>query len=222
MNSYDETHLLMCEKEELVKYILELRERDEEAMKLSMTQNEAFMNQLERKDSVIGDRNEEIENWHKENNSLTKQLNRFPENSAGYTQEEFEEMVNVMEDITEHHDYEDKDEEIDYQLIKVGKYMKLKKDDLFIDIFILDEGVWPQKHYSNLSFINDEYKPFRKAMFGSLEVSIPHKAEEYLHRILPEWNNKAIIYNHKSKGKKTISLNNEMKKPYLPCVKEGI
>ena len=109
-------------------------------------------------------------------------------------------------------------EGIDYQLIKVGKYMKLKKDDLFIDIFILDEGVWPQKHYSNLSFINDEYKPFRKAMFGSLEVSIPHKAEEYLHRILPEWNNKAIIYNHKSKGKKTISLNNEMKKPYLPCV----
>ena len=107
-------------------------------------------------------------------------------------------------------------EGIDYQLIKVGKYMKLKKDDLFIDIFIVDEGVWPQKHFSNLSFINDEYKPFRTAMFGSIKVSIPHKAEEYLDRILPEWNTQAIIYNHKSNNKKKISLIPSMRQPYLP------
>ena len=193
MNSYDETHLLMCEKEELVKYILELRDNDEEAMKLSMSQNERFMNQLERKDNqletkdrLIECRGEEIAKSHIDINSLTaeleladfeihrlegeleetvnvmeditkhpdyeahmnkypyeleeennelkrlnetrkrlylksynenkelnerndkleEELNRFPENSAGYTQEEFEEMVNVMEDITEHPDYD--------------------------------------------------------------------------------------------------------------------
>ena len=103
-----------------------------------------------------------------------------------------------------------------YKLVKVGKYIKLKKDNIFIDIFIVDEGKWGQKHFSNLSFINDEYKPFRTAMFGSIEVSIPHKSEEYLDRILPNWNTEAIIYNHRIKGKKKISLNEELRLPYLP------
>ena len=53
-------------------------------------------------------------------------------------------------------------------------------------------------------------------MFGSIEVSIPHKSEEYLHRILPDWDTTAIIYNHKVKDKKKITLTDEMRQPYLP------
>lgn len=104
----------------------------------------------------------------------------------------------------------------EYKLIKVGKYMKLKKDNLWIDIFILDDGIFPQQHYKNISFKEDEYKPFSKAMFGSIEVSIPHKSEEYLHRILPDWDTTAIIYNHRIKGKKKVELTEEMRQPYLP------
>ena len=99
MNSYDETHLLMCEKEELVKYILELRERDEET--------------------------------ETRNNQLREELDRFPENSAGYTQEEFEEMVNVMEDITEHPDYDNLEIEEDRKKWETEIYKendKLNKD----------------------------------------------------------------------------------------------
>tara|TARA_R110000787_G_C13372578_1_gene440973 strand:- start:89 stop:646 length:558 start_codon:yes stop_codon:yes gene_type:complete len=107
-------------------------------------------------------------------------------------------------------------EGIEYELVKTGKYYKLKKDNLHIDIFIVDEGVWPQQHFKNLSFIGDEYKPFRTAKFGEIEVSIPNKSEEYLDRILPEWNTTAIIYNHQSNDKQKISLTAELRQPYLP------
>ena len=104
-----------------------------------------------------------------------------------------------------------------YKLVKVGKYMKLKKDNLWIDIFLLDDWCFPQKHFSNLSFTNDELFPLRKCMFGDIEVNIPCKAEEYLHRILPEWDTVAYIYNHHTKGKKKMSLTDELKLPYLPA-----
>jgi len=94
-----------------------------------------------------------------------------------------------------------------YQLVRVGKYAKLKYDDLWIDIFLLDdEWGFPQHHFHNLSFREGEVYPIRKTMFGDIEINIPHKSEEYLHRILPEWDKYAIIYNHKSKNKKKISL----------------
>jgi len=94
-----------------------------------------------------------------------------------------------------------------YQLVRVGKYAKLKYDDLWIDIFLLDdEWGFPQQHFHNLSFKEGEVYPIRKTMFGDIEINIPHKSEEYLHRILPEWDKYAIIYNHKSKNKKKISL----------------
>tara|TARA_R110000824_G_scaffold399689_1_gene605502 strand:- start:71 stop:943 length:873 start_codon:yes stop_codon:yes gene_type:complete len=134
MNSYDETHLLMCEKEELVKYILELRDNDEEAMKLSMTQNEAFMDQLERKDSVIGDRNEEIENWHKENKNLKEELDEKDEEldekdeDIHKLEEELDETVNVMEDITEHPDYEYLMNKYPYGLEEENNELKKESD----------------------------------------------------------------------------------------------
>jgi phosphorylcholine metabolism protein LicD len=104
-----------------------------------------------------------------------------------------------------------------YQLKKVGKYLKLKYQELWIDIFILEDGVFPQKHFANLSFIDDELLPLRTATFGNIEVTIPNKAEQYLDRILPRWNEEVLIYNHKSKGQKKMSLTAELRKPY--CVK---
>ena len=41
------------------------------------------------------------------------------------------------------------------ELVGVGKYMKVKKPGnkkVWIDVFILDNGVWPQKHYSDIAF----------------------------------------------------------------------
>jgi len=106
-------------------------------------------------------------------------------------------------------------EGIDYKLVKVGKYYKLKKDNLSIDIFILDDGAFPQQHFKKYNFKENEYKPFRQSMFGSIEVNIPHKTEEYLDRTFPEWDTIAMIYNHKVKDKQKITLTPSMRQPYL-------
>ena len=103
-----------------------------------------------------------------------------------------------------------------YKLVKVGKYCKLKKDNLWIDIFLLTDWKFPQKHYSNLSFKNDELFPLRQEKFGDIVVNIPNKAEEYLTRILPGWLMTAVIYNHKVKKKKTLDLTDELRQAYLP------
>ncbi len=103
-----------------------------------------------------------------------------------------------------------------YKLVRVGKYIKLKKDKLWIDIFVLDDWKFPQRHFKNLSFIDDELFPLRQAKFGDIVVNIPHKSEEYLSRILPGWDTTAIIYNHKVKKKTSYELTPELKLPYLP------
>jgi len=105
-----------------------------------------------------------------------------------------------------------------YKLVRVGKYAKLKYDDLWIDIFLLDdEWGFPQQHFHNISFIEGEVYPIRKVMFGDIEINIPHKSEEYLHRILPEWDTYAVIYNHKNKGRIKMSFKDhpELLKPFL-------
>ena len=105
-----------------------------------------------------------------------------------------------------------------YQLVRVGKYAKLKYDDLWIDIFLLDDDwIFPQKHFANISFLPHEVYPIRKSMFGHIEINIPHKSEEYLHRILPEWDKYAVIYNHKNKHKIKMSFKDhpELLKPFL-------
>ena len=106
----------------------------------------------------------------------------------------------------------------EYKLIKVGKYMKLKKDNLWIDIFILDDGEYPQKHWKSYNFLKKEYIPFKQTKFGNVIVNIPNETEIYLDRTYPEWKTTALIYNHKTKGKKMMSLTDELKQPYLPLV----
>ena len=104
-----------------------------------------------------------------------------------------------------------------YQLVKVGQYMKLKYKDIFIDIFILDEkGNFPQRHWSSYSYIDDELYPTQTTLFGSIEVNIPHRVDEYLHRTMPDWDKVAMIYNHRSKEKDVLFLTDELKVPYLP------
>lgn len=51
--------------------------------------------------------NEKLQRLEEENEKLEEELNRYPENSAGYTQEEIDEMVSIKEDISEHPDYDE-------------------------------------------------------------------------------------------------------------------
>jgi hypothetical protein len=103
----------------------------------------------------------------------------------------------------------------EYKLRRVGKYIKLKKDNLFIDIFILDDGIYPQKHWSAYNFLEGELYPLQESYFGDIQVNVPHKCIEYLDRTFPNWNVEAVIYNHKSIGKETMTLTDELRKPYL-------
>ena len=61
---------------------------------------------------------------------LEEQLNRYPEGAAGYTNEEFEELVNVMDDIENHPDY-DQDERFEsgYDAGRCSVEIADEKDD---------------------------------------------------------------------------------------------
>ena len=106
-------------------------------------------------------------------------------------------------------------------LVGVGKYMKVKhpkNKNVWIDIFILKNGVWPQDHYKDIAFKPGELYPLKKGKFGKLTMNIPHKSDKYLDRIFKDWRKVAYIYNHHTKGKKKVSFKDypELKKPKLP------
>jgi len=106
-------------------------------------------------------------------------------------------------------------------LVGVGKYMKVKhpkNKNVWIDIFILNNGVWPQSHYANIAFKPGELYPLKKGKFGKLTMNIPNQSDKYLDRIFKDWRKIAYIYNHHTKGKKKISFKDypELKKPKLP------
>ena len=110
---------------------------------------------------------------------------------------------------------------IGLELVGVGKYMKVKNPNnkkVWIDIFILNNGVWPQAHYSDIAFKPGELYPLKKGKFGRLTMNIPNKTDKYLDRIFKDWRKIAYIYNHHTKGKKKISFKDhpELKKPKLP------
>jgi len=107
-------------------------------------------------------------------------------------------------------------------LVGVGKYMKVKppsNKDVWIDIFILTNGGWPQQHFNRKDFRPEEkIFPLRKGKFGPFNMNIPNKSEIYLDRIFTDWKTIAYIYNHHTKGKKKVyfKANPELKKPTLP------
>ena len=110
---------------------------------------------------------------------------------------------------------------IGLELVGVGKYMKVKNPNnkkVWIDIFILNNGVWPQAHYSDIAFKPGELYPLKKGKFGRLTMNIPNNTDKYLDRIFKDWRKIAYIYNHHTKGKKKISFKDypELKKPKLP------
>ena len=71
-----------------------------------MKENKKLKEQLVDKDDEISCHCEQIE-------KLEEELNRYPEGAAGYTGEEFDELVSVMEDIENHPNYEATEEEIE-------------------------------------------------------------------------------------------------------------
>ena len=93
-----------------------------------------------------------------------------------------------------------------------------KTKNVWIDVFILTNGAWPQDHFKHLKFKPGELYPLKKGSFGKLKLNIPNKSEQYLNRIFKDWKKVAYIYNHHTKGKKKISFKDypELKKPKLP------
>lgn len=112
---------------------------------------------------------------------------------------------------------------IGLNLVGVGKYIKVKhptNKDLWIDIFILTDGKYPQKHFSNLYYEKGQIFPLKKKRFGNIMLNVPNKAEDYMDRIFgKDWRDIAFMYNHKVKEKIKISFKDypELKKPSLPA-----
>lgn len=111
--------------------------------------------------------------------------------------------------------------EVGLELVGVGKYMKVKDPSnkkVWIDVFILRNGVWPQAHYSDIAFKPGELYPLKKGTFGPLTMNIPNQSDKYLDRIFKDWRKVAYIYNHHTKGKQKISFKDypELKKPVVP------
>ena len=102
------------------------------------------------------------------------------------------------------------------------KYLKLKKDDLFIDILIHNNGVYPQKHRSWANFNPELAFPPLNSKFGDIDVKIPRNTEDYLNQCFKNWNSLAVIHKPHTYGKsrkfncQKLPLTDELRKPYLP------
>jgi len=106
-------------------------------------------------------------------------------------------------------------------LVGRGKYIKVlhpTNKDVWIDVFILTDGKYPQKHFSNLYYEKGQIFPLKKKRFGNIMLNVPNKAEDYMDRIFKDWRDIAYIYNHKVKEKIKVSFKDypELKKPLLP------
>ena len=108
-----------------------------------------------------------------------------------------------------------------------GKYLKVKyghrrDDNLWIDIFIVDEdGFYLQGHKVHRRYLPGELYPLKRGKYGNISLRIPNKSSEYLTRIFPDWRTTAHMYNHadKKKHKITMRLTPALKKPLLPRIK---
>ena len=115
---------------------------------------------------------EENDEKDQEIHRLEEELDRFPENSAGYTQEEFEEMVNVMEDITEHPDYDNL--EIEEDLVKKDEEISQLKNQLK---FEQEQGTIVVHQNQALLAENSEVKKENEEM-----IAVHNKFKELLHK----------------------------------------
>lgn len=92
-----------------------------------------------------------------------------------------------------------------YNLVGVGKYMKVKdptNKHIWIDVFILNEGVFPQQHFKHLTFKKENLvTPLPQKKFGPTKINVPHNSRKYLDTIFKDWDKLAYIYNHQKKKK---------------------
>ena len=112
-------------------------------------------------------------------------------------------------------------QKVGLNLVRRGKYIKVlhpTNKDVWIDVFILTDGKYPQKHFANLYYEDGQIFPLKKKKFGDIMLNVPNKAPEYLDRIFKDWRDIAYIYNHKVKEKIKISFKDypQLKKPLLP------
>jgi len=112
---------------------------------------------------------------------------------------------------------------IKLELVGVGRYVKVKSPHnkkVWIDIFFLDNGIYPQKHYEiyNYDMLDDELYPLKKGKFGPFKMKIANKSGKYLDRCYKDWRKIAFIYNHHTKNKIKVSFKDYplLKKPKLP------
>ena len=92
---------------------------------------------------------------------LEEALNRYPENSAGYTQEEIDEMVSIKEDISEHPDFveiaTDWYERHNW-LIDKDEFEKLKERLKIADEYAEGVGIrWSEKLGNYYNFMTYNY-----------------------------------------------------------------
>jgi phosphorylcholine metabolism protein LicD len=110
---------------------------------------------------------------------------------------------------------------IGLDLVGVGNYMKVKTPKsakVWIDIFCLDNGTYPQKQFSAYNYKSDELYPLKYGQFGPFKMKIANKAKKYLKHSYKDWDKTAFIYNHATKQKLKVSLKDypELKLPTLP------
>ena len=115
-----------------------LKDRSQDAMKLTIAQNENFMDELERKDNIISNREEEIVRMVDDYNVL---------------KEEFEEMEDVMDDITEHPDYDDMAADIS-ELERLGELESI----IWSEFYKEEEWVDDTKGYILIRDFEDHHK----------------------------------------------------------------
>ena len=132
--------------------------------------------------------------------------------------------INIV-DVPKLEDLKDEFTKMGLRLYKAsGKYFKVKyghrnDDNLWIDIFIVDEnGFYLQGHKAHRRYLPGELYPLKRGKYGNISIRIPNKSREYLTRIFPDWKTTAHMYNHadKKKHKITMRLTPELKKPLLP------
>ena len=69
----------------------------------------------------------------------------------------------------------DKFKELKLDLVAVGRYVKVKHPKnkrVWIDIFFLNNGIYPQKHYAIYNYKPGELYPLKKGKFGRLIAEI--------------------------------------------------
>ena len=104
------------------------------------------------------------------------------------------------------------------------KFKSEKQGGSWIDIFLVEDETEDGTYISQYKngkwkYVKDGYKPFKKSLFGDLEVNIPNKSKEYLDTWYPEWDKYVVIQNHhNNKGliKNKYPITDELIKPYLP------